>query len=67
MAQALCEISLTCAELKKIAGHHRALLLVIAGSKPNTSIFNLAPSAPSRKLASDDFLNAESDKNDYDW
>ncbi|PKI39570.1 hypothetical protein CRG98_040040 [Punica granatum] len=38
------------------------------GSKPGTSpIFNLAPSAAPRKLATDDFLNADSDKNDYDW
>ncbi|OMO76060.1 putative ATP binding protein [Corchorus olitorius] len=42
------------------------------GSKPGTSpIFNLsAPTAtPARKTggAADDFLNSESDKNDYDW
>ncbi|KAK4800202.1 hypothetical protein SAY86_025567 [Trapa natans] len=38
------------------------------GSKPGTSpIFNLLPSMPPRKLAADDFLNADSDKNDYDW
>ncbi|KAK4776874.1 hypothetical protein SAY86_005562 [Trapa natans] len=38
------------------------------GSKPGTSpIFNLLPSLPPRKLAADDFLNADSDKNDYDW
>lgn len=51
-----------------LAGYYRALPFVIAGSKPGTSpIFNLVPSAPTRKLATDDFLNADSDKNDYDW
>ncbi|XP_010067518.2 zonadhesin [Eucalyptus grandis] len=38
------------------------------GSKPGTSpIFNIAPSAAPRKTATDDFLNSDSDKNDYDW
>ncbi|XP_030534348.1 mucin-5AC isoform X1 [Rhodamnia argentea] len=38
------------------------------GSKPGSSpIFNIAPSAPPRKTATDDFLNSDSDKNDYDW
>lgn len=42
----------------------------IAGSKPGTSpIFNLQSSTPvpARKTGADDFLNSESDKNDYDW
>ncbi|KAB1217750.1 hypothetical protein CJ030_MR3G014840 [Morella rubra] len=40
------------------------------GSKPGTSpIFNLQSSTPvpARKTGADDFLNSESDKNDYDW
>ncbi|KAI4306813.1 hypothetical protein L6164_030058 [Bauhinia variegata] len=40
------------------------------GSKPGTSpIFNLSTStpAPARKTGADDFLNSDSDKNDYDW
>ena len=44
--------------------------LVFAGAKPGTSpIFNLSSStpAPPRKTGADDFLNSESDKNDYDW
>ncbi|KAK4743154.1 hypothetical protein SAY87_001155 [Trapa incisa] len=37
-------------------------------SRPgNPPIFNLAPSVLPRKLATDDFLNADGDKNDYDW
>lgn len=42
----------------------------IVGAKPGTSpIFNLLSSnpAPPRKTVADDFLNSESDKNDYDW
>lgn len=47
-----------------------AIVLKIAGSKPGTSpIFNISSTAiPARKATGvDDFLNSESDKNDYDW
>ncbi|KAG2730480.1 hypothetical protein I3843_01G288600 [Carya illinoinensis] len=39
------------------------------GSKPGTSpIFNISSSlAPPRKTSTDDFLNSDNDKNDYDW
>ncbi|CAN1259444.1 hypothetical protein LINPERPRIM_LOCUS10149 [Linum perenne] len=44
------------------------------GSKPGTSpIFNITSSTPARKTGGggggggDDFLNSDSDKNDYDW
>ncbi|KAH7548360.1 hypothetical protein JRO89_XS14G0108200 [Xanthoceras sorbifolium] len=40
------------------------------GSKPGTSpIFNISTSAttPARKTGADEFLNSDSDKNDYDW
>ncbi|PIA59378.1 hypothetical protein AQUCO_00400331v1 [Aquilegia coerulea] len=38
------------------------------GSKPGTSpIFKIVQSAPPRKTSTDDFLNADNDKNDYDW
>ncbi|KAF9594473.1 hypothetical protein IFM89_031591 [Coptis chinensis] len=38
------------------------------GSKPGSSpIFKIVQSAPIRKTPTDDFLNSENDKNDYDW
>ncbi|XP_071724108.1 uncharacterized protein [Rutidosis leptorrhynchoides] len=40
------------------------------GAKPGTSpIFNLSSQTPAvpRKTISDDFLNSDNDKNDYDW
>ncbi|KAF7830960.1 proteoglycan 4 [Senna tora] len=40
------------------------------GSNPGTSpIFNISAStpAPARKTGTEDFLNSDSDKNDYDW
>ncbi|XP_010910088.1 uncharacterized protein [Elaeis guineensis] len=38
------------------------------GSKPGSApIFKIVPSAPARKAGVDDFLNSDSDKNDYDW
>ncbi|CAH2040990.1 unnamed protein product [Thlaspi arvense] len=38
------------------------------GLKRGTSpIFNNASSTPARKTVTDDFLNSDSDKNDYDW
>ncbi|KAL5721073.1 hypothetical protein ACHQM5_013679 [Ranunculus cassubicifolius] len=38
------------------------------GSKPGSSpIFKIVQSAPTRKTPTDDFLNSENDKNDYDW
>lgn len=43
---------------------------MVAGSNPSTSsIFNIPASAPVpvRKNGTDDFLNSENDKNDYDW
>ncbi|OVA06502.1 hypothetical protein BVC80_479g91 [Macleaya cordata] len=37
-------------------------------SKPGSSpIFKIVPSAPARKTTTDDFLNSDNDKNDYDW
>ncbi|PSS32542.1 Proline-rich receptor-like protein kinase [Actinidia chinensis var. chinensis] len=38
------------------------------GLKQNTSpIFNITSSTTARKTATDDFLNSDNDKNDYDW
>nr|XP_011469903.1 PREDICTED: flocculation protein FLO11 isoform X1 [Fragaria vesca subsp. vesca]XP_011469904.1 PREDICTED: flocculation protein FLO11 isoform X2 [Fragaria vesca subsp. vesca] len=41
------------------------------GAKPGTSpIFNISsstPAPPTRKSGTDEFLNSENDKNDYDW
>ncbi|VFQ99470.1 unnamed protein product [Cuscuta campestris] len=34
------------------------------GSSP---VYNISSAAPARKTVSDDFLNSENDKNDYDW
>lgn len=40
----------------------------IVGAKPGTApIFKIASSAPARKAGIDDFLNSDSEKNDYDW
>ncbi|MCL7035510.1 hypothetical protein MKW94_011039 [Papaver nudicaule] len=37
-------------------------------SKPgNSPIFKIVPSAPARKTSTDDFLNSDNDKDDYDW
>ena len=42
---------------------------LLAGTKSGSSIFNIASTtpAPVRKTATDDFLNSDTDKNDYDW
>ncbi|XP_004235247.1 putative GPI-anchored protein pfl2 [Solanum lycopersicum] len=38
------------------------------GSKSGSSpAFNIAPAAPLRKTRTDEFLNADNDKTDYDW
>ncbi|EHA8591466.1 endochitinase A [Cocos nucifera] len=48
--------------------HHSEELDPLTGSKPGSApIFKIVPSAPARKAGVDDFLNSDSDKNDYDW
>ncbi|WOL14953.1 hypothetical protein Cni_G23734 [Canna indica] len=48
--------------------HNGAELDPPLGSKPGTApIFKIASSAPARKAGIDDFLNADNEKNDYDW
>ncbi|KAL6977461.1 hypothetical protein U1Q18_026261 [Sarracenia purpurea var. burkii] len=38
------------------------------GLKPSSShMFNIPSSTPERRNATDDFLNSDNDKNDYDW
>ncbi|CAL9057721.1 unnamed protein product [Musa banksii] len=62
-------------EMRKLEKQRNNLLLHNAGeldppfgSKPGTApIFKVTLSAPSRKTGIDDFLNSDSDKNDYDW
>ncbi|XP_077216655.1 uncharacterized protein LOC143851193 [Tasmannia lanceolata] len=62
-------------EMRKREKERNSLLLMHSpddfdpslGSKPGSSpIFKIVSSAP-RKAASDDFLNSEGEKNDYDW
>ncbi|XP_057980893.1 uncharacterized protein LOC131166395 [Malania oleifera] len=48
--------------------HNSEELDAPVGSKPGTSpIYNIASAAPAHKNGSDDFLNSDNDKNDYDW
>lgn len=45
-------------------------IVLPAGSKTgNSPIFNVGVGActPARKTVTDEFLNSENDKNDYDW
>ncbi|KAJ8466772.1 hypothetical protein OPV22_029324 [Ensete ventricosum] len=62
-------------EMRKLEKERNNLLLHSGGeldpplgSKPGTApIFKIASSAPARKAGIDDFLNSDSEKNDYDW
>ncbi|CAL9153025.1 uncharacterized protein LOC135680568 isoform X2 [Musa acuminata AAA Group] len=62
-------------EMRKLEKERNNLLLHGAGeldpplgAKPGTApIFKIASSAPARKAGIDDFLNSDSEKNDYDW
>jgi len=43
-------------------------LYLIAGSKSGSSpAFDIASAAPMRRTRTDEFLNADNDKTDYDW
>lgn len=52
-------------------GLNSVVVSTFAGAKPGTSpIFNISsstPAPPTRKSGTDEFLNSENDKNDYDW
>ncbi|XP_009407548.2 uncharacterized protein LOC103990203 isoform X1 [Musa acuminata AAA Group] len=62
-------------EMRKLGKEQNNLLLHSAaeldpplGSKPGTApIFKIASSAPTREAGIGDFLNSDSEKNDYDW